>query len=467
MSGFQAFYEAFMSADVSDPDDWSDYEARLVRYQILWAFYENTAYRDIHAWSKQYRQSYGMYKYSRNIYNPAYRIGSFWQSYLWGGSLDLEAGDGSEVPSALPIVTNNEALRPAIGQIWLNSKWASRKSIVTLWGAVMGDVGMRVVDDPERKKVYLSIIHPATIEEIAQDDFGNVKGYSISEMRHDDEEDVDYDYRETASREGQNVIYTTFRDEKPYGFNGMPAQWSEAYGFVPMVMVKHNDIGMDWGWSELFPALSKVREADDLASKVSDQVRKLVDAPWLMAGVKAPGGEVKTTTSASTADRPEPGREQVPMIYAPEGATATPLVAPLDLAAAEQHIKAILEEIERDFPELQADIWTASGDASGRALRVARQKVEGKVRERRASYDDALVRAQQMAIAIGGLRNYAGFSGFGLESYQRGDLDHTIDPNRPVFAADPLDELALAQQQNAVEMQRASLDQQRAMGTGN
>jgi len=162
------------------------------------------------------------------------------------------------------------------------------------------------------------------------------------------------------------------------------------------------------------------------------------------------------TTAAST--RPYPGREEMVALYGPAGAEATPLVAPLDIEATVGYIKDLLAELERDFPELQMDIWTAGGDASGRALRVARQRAEAKVRQRRMAYDDALVRAQMMAVAIGGFRGYEGFSGFGLESYGRGDLDHAI-AKRPVFAQDPMDdmEIELARWQAANEAVKAGV----------
>jgi len=115
-------------------------------------------------------------------------------------------------------------------------------------------------------------------------------------------------------------------------------------------------------------------------------------------------------------------------------------VAPLDIGATAGYIDALLHELERDYPELQMDIWTTGGDVSGRALRVARQRAESKVRQRRTAYDDAVVRAQQMAVAIGGMRKIEGFAGFGLESYASGDLEHSI-AKRPVFAQDPLDDI--------------------------
>ena len=107
VAAYKAFREPYL---VSEPatadDDFSDHEARKLRYAIFWSFYENSAYRNVHSWSTQYRIDYGLYRYIRNIYNPAYRLGEFWKAHLWGGMLDPGAGDGEGVESALPIVVN-------------------------------------------------------------------------------------------------------------------------------------------------------------------------------------------------------------------------------------------------------------------------------------------------------------------------------------------------------------------------
>jgi outer membrane murein-binding lipoprotein Lpp len=103
-------------------------------------------------------------------------------------------------------------------------------------------------------------------------------------------------------------------------------------------------------------------------------------------------------------------------------------------------IAAINAEIERDYPELQMDIW-ASGDTSGRALKVARQRVESKVQERRPGYDATLTAAQRIAMAIGGIRGYPGYEGLAADPREYGTvLDHTIS-HRPVFAPDPMDDI--------------------------
>jgi hypothetical protein len=102
--------------------------------------------------------------------------------------------------------------------------------------------------------------------------------------------------------------------------------------------------------------------------------------------------------------------------------------------------------LEKDYPELRYDSARATGDASAKALREVRKACESKVHGRRVVYDDALVRAHKMALAIGGWRGYEGYEAFDLGSYAAGDLDHSIG-ERTVFLLDPLDRIEEIQAQ--------------------
>lgn len=451
MTGYKAFQDKMMGVDLLDPEHFTDFDARRLRYAILWAMYENTAYSDMHNWSKLYKSRNGLYRYVRAIYNPSYRLGEFWKSRLLGGPLDMDAGDGSIVPSALPIATENEALRPAVAQLWRWSNWQFKKDVLGLRGALLGDGVIKIVDDVVRKKVYMQVVHPGTLKDVTLDPWGNVKGYVIEERRDDPRpgRNGKVRYTEIAERdESDNVFYSTFLDGNPFAWNdSQGAEWSEAYGFVPLVVFQHNNVGLDFGYSELHNGLPKFREIDDLASKLSDQIRKMVDAPWII-GMNKPAKAVKTTSAAGqqTAEEkeanPQPGREEIPMLWAGDGksASALPLVAPLDIGASAGYIKDILANIEQEYPELSTDLHNVQGDISGRALRINRGPAEQRVIQRRPGYDDAIVRTQKMAVAIGGMRGYLGFEGFDLDSYLAGDLNHVIG-DRPVFPRDPQDDL--------------------------
>ncbi len=431
MTGYAAFRSAYLGTDQTNLANFEDYAARKLRYSLLWAMNENNAYDNINAWSQLYKTEYQLYDFIRGIYNPTYRLGEFWKSHLWGGKLDPDAGDGKEIKSALPIITDNKALRPAIAQVWSWSNWQIKKDVYSLRGTILGDGIIKIEDNAALKKVYLSIIHPSKLADLVLDDWGNVKGYSLEEEREDPRRDDGGTamYQELAYRDGENVVYETYLDGELYAWNGVDAAWSVPYGFIPMVFTKHNDVGLDYGWSEIHPALAKFREVDDQASKLHDQIRKAISGGWLMAGMNEPEPD----------DEPE-DRESENMIWTTNTeAHADSLVNNVDVAAVSANIKQLLGELERDYPELNSDLHNVSGDISGRALRINRAPVEAKVQQRRPNYDNALVRAQQMAVAIGGMRKYPGFEGFDLDSYKQGTLDHSIG-DRPVFAKDPLDD---------------------------
>lgn len=452
MVGLQAFREAFVSSNTLDETQFSNWASRRLRYEIFWALYENTVYRDVHNWAKLYRSTFGLYRYIRNIYNPSYRLGEFWKGHLMGGAMDLEAGDGKAVPSCLPIVTDNDAIRPALSQVFRSSNWQTNKDVLSLWGSVMGDVILKVNDDTAKGKVYLQIVNPGTLSSVEKDLAGNIKGYVIEETRLDPEgTNKTVIYKEIASRNGDNVHYQTFKNDSPFAWNGTASDWEEGYGFVPMVAIQHNNVGLEWGWSELHPEQSMFREVDDLASKLSDQIRKMVDSPWLFVGVENPSKRGNSNPSptmtqpTSSSTNKEPGREEIPALYGPIGSDAKPLVSNLDITATSNYIETILKKIERDYPELAQDMNNIQGDISGRALRLHREPIEDKVKQRRASYDDGLVRALQMSISIGAFRSYPAFTAFSLDSFQQGDLTFNIG-DRPVFAKDKADDLDVEQQ---------------------
>jgi hypothetical protein len=456
--GANTFHESYFVSELKHDRlghrhrQWGDYFARYARYSTYWAHYENNVYREIHLWSELLKDTYDLYRYTRSIYSPAYRLGEFWATHILGGSLDPLAGDGVSKPSALPIVTENEAIRAPIAQVWRDSNWQAKKEIWARFGAVMGDSAVMVVDDPVKAKVQFKVVDPRTLRDVSRDSFGNVVAYIIEEQRPDPESRMVTGlpayaiYTEACERVGESIRYATYRNGIPYDWReyaegdpdaGTLTQWTEDYGFVPLVFVQHRDVGQGWGWSELHPSISKLHETDDLASKLSDWIRTAVDCPTMFSGASPPSADGPATGNeivvGDDEDVPK-GRSRIPILYANDPNTRPHfLIAPLDITAASKHIASILAGLVDDHPELLAD--DIGANASGEARKVAREKVEALVLQRRSGYDDAQVRADQMAVSIGAMKGYPGFEGFTVDSYSRGELDHSIGP-RSVFSID-------------------------------
>jgi hypothetical protein len=463
-----SFQESMVSADPLDLRGWGAYLSRMQRYRILWAMYENTTYSDVHAWAAPYRREYSLYRWTRNVYNPAYRLGEFHATHLMGGDLDPEVGDGSERSTALPILTDNPAVRAGLAQLWRDSDWQARKTRWCRWGSALGDVGLKVDDDVAADRVKLCPVSPSHIRHLDIDQYGDVQGYMLEYFRPDPEWTYTPDsasqplvpYTEQVTRDGDDIRFRTYRSGRLYDWHDYPAgtpqekrvgsDWTRPYGFVPFVTVQHIDQGLGWGWAEAFPAMSKIRECDDLGSILTDQARRILNSPWVLNS-KKPAKPLFKKDNAQSQDEwaaqgdttTIPTRDKMSLIWAdPQwngGRPITPvqLVGSMPIGEVLAAIGNILGQLEQDFPEL-ALRGTESGD-SGRARRIPRQQVEAKVHERRANYDAGLVRAQMMALSIGGMNRYRGYEGIDAGSYRRGDLAHRID-KRPVFAVEPMDE---------------------------
>lgn len=464
-AGMSAFREAMLHADprayqtALDFDSFGQWEARCVRYDLFWSLYQNNAYQDLlhKGWATRYKVNFGLYKHIRHLYNPAYRLGEFWAGRLQGGKLDRDAGDGESEQSALPILTDNEAIRPALSRLWIDSHWQVNKEVYGRFGSVLGDVALKVEDDPVDGRMRLRVIHPGKIKWVCRNNSGHLESYIIQEARYDPRSPTDaikyatptsdprtaskaVTYTETAYLDGDTVHYATYLDGSLYPWNGEGAEWDEPYGFIPLYLCQHEPIGMDWGLGCFHSGLSRFREVDDQASGLGDQIRKAIRGPWLLAGVGKGKLVIPNADDPATVNKPDADRSDMPYLTAQEGATATPLVFPLDIVGVAGHIKDLLADIEANYPELLSDTGGISGTPTAEAVRRTRQVASAKVQARRATYDDCLIRAQQGAIAIGGWRGYDGYAGFGLDDIRGGRLDHQVG-HRPVFEVDPLDSL--------------------------
>jgi hypothetical protein len=461
------FKETYLVADPMDHRSWNDYRNRVQRYRVLWAFFENSTYSSAHEWSAELRRAYGLYSWTRSVMSRANQVGEFHASHLMGGKLDLDAGDGNDIPSCLPIKTENNDIRAAIGSIWKWSNWQILKDVYCRTGAVKGDVAIKVVDDPDLGRVFLQVVQPETIKFVEKDRAGNVKGYVIEEFRPDPDWDYQLShgseppyvtYTEICSRSydpatGEySLMYQTFRSGEPYDWHvyeqgeaQIGSTWKVDYGFVPLFMVQHINIGMDWGWSEVHSALPRCRELDDLASCMTDQARKQLNGPWAINSRRpsdATDNKARPTADeVSNSPSLQPGRDsmQIKWIDNPD-LKVVHMVGDMKIDDICKYVDQVNAVLESDLPELASDGGSLSSGSSGRSQKIQRQKAEAKVHQRRASYDDALVRAHKAAISIAAIGGYEGFEAFTEESYELGKLDHSID-KRPVFAVDPMDDL--------------------------
>ena len=457
-----AFRESALVDNLYTSEEFSDFETRKIRYAVYWAMYENTVYSDVHTWAKLFKSQFGLYRFIRSIYTPASELIDFWKTHIFGGVLDTEAGDGTLESSAIPIALKgaaDESLRDAISLVWQNSRWEDNKDVYTGWGASLGDVFLKPVVSPDDGLAYMKVVHPGFVKNAEVTDQGKILSYEIEmPMRDPEHPQRMAKYNEVVTMEGDSVKYTTFKDGKEYGWYG-PATWTYEYGFVPLVKVQHINVGEPWGWSEMHKHRTKFFEVDDMASIMHDQIRKVVNPLWLFKGMSAPKSTAVTMTHTDpTLSNPQADREKLPAIYAGEKADAKALTVDLNLDDVSTEILNTLKAIESAYPELRKEVQNVGGEASGKAIREMRRMAESKVRRRRVAYNNGLVDAHKMTIALAGFHSIPGFEDYKLEDYhdKGSKLSHAIG-DHSVFETDPLDEVEKAFWQAANEAERAGV----------
>lgn len=477
MTGIGAFRRAFLHPETSphisgaEWDAWGRWDARRLRYQINWGLYCNDAFWDeVHRWSMSLKSRNGLYTYIRPNFNPIARLVEFHATHLVGGTLDRDAGDGSQIKSALPIETKSNAVRLGLSHLWRDSRWAIEKDVWARKGAALGDIALKGCDDPHRQCVGMEIVDPGALKWIDRDrKTGRVYSYLLEEIRYDPRKPrpgtlsptVDpaslrnsVTYNEEAWIDGSEVVYRTYLNGGLFDWRCRPdgtpigtasdaePEWRVPYAFIPLVVTQHLPVGLQWGLAEGHTVVSKILELADVGSNLGDYIRRVLNDAVVISGVQTPKDDVKTTGGDDpTIGNPQPGRTKRRMLYLTDpNAKVQHLTQDLDVPGVSGHLQMLRDDVNEDYPELDMDLWK-TGDPSGRALRTARQRAESKVQQRRSSYDESLVLMQRMCLAIGGLRGYEGYIGLGTEDpFRDPKIEHSI-AHRPVFAPDPMDDL--------------------------
>lgn len=418
--GYLAFNQQALVA--SERYTWADRDARLFRYAYNEGYYNNIPYGSSYSAAQKARR--GLYKFIRPINNPAARLVELYVGEVYGGTLDLQELQGG----ALPIETDNDALRPALITLYQDSNWNSGKGLYVRFGAMLGDVAVKVVDDRSQQRVFLEVLHPAKIHSVIRDSRGRIEQARIEYDRREinpatGNAEATYTYAEEITPDE----FRTYRDGKPHAYyvNALGQavdNWHNEYGFVPLELVQHHDMGLGWGVSCFQHALAKIDEINDAWSLLNDSVRKNIDIVWFMRG----------RAGSLEFDRNE--RDQIPILFGGVDAQSpVPMVPNVDIGSAGQNVLNMLGELDRDIPELALHQLRSQGNLTAPGVRAGWSDAINKIVAARASYDTGMVNLNKMGLYMGALNGYRGYETVrGVTGVDDERLDHHV-AERPVI----------------------------------
>ncbi len=384
-------------------------------FDILMAYYEQNGLYDA-----LYSALLAIGQQSENlkgIRNPANRVAEFYAAKLWPGQL----------PAALPIVTANDAIRDPIHQVWQWSNWGNQKQVFARWLAIFGNCFIKVAQTDTR--VFFQLLDPRHLSNLVVDSRGIITATQF---------DTPIGDGETYTEIWDSYGLRTWTHNRGYGADvvklGTPAiqQTYDEIGidFVPIVQVKHRDVGSFLGAGAYQLSIDKIDEANRQASRLYDMLFVHNKNLWTLSAnaVDKTGRPIPAPRlGADDTDTLEVGDNSV--IRLPGNSRLDSLIPKINYADALAILVDYLRELEQDLPELAYyRIPEAGGNLSGRALRLMMTPAIDRVNESRGNAETGLARADAMALSMG--ENAGLWSGLG--TYASGDFQHTFAA-RPVI----------------------------------
>lgn len=425
----------------SDWRGWDDIQSRQSRYEVYDGYYHNVAYLSIASYAESLKQIEKLYKHVRGVYNPVNRVVESYVSKLYGGKLNTQnATDG-----AIVLQDADERLVGAITRLWRNSRWQQKKSLYVRNGGRFGDSFIKVVDDIQRGMTYMEAVNPSMVKDWEVDPTGTLEYLHLEYYipAPADVAMVSGTYEASYVLYGEvwtpDSVYTTIEGKRAAIHTNARGQqvdeWQNEYGFIPAVHVPHIDVGLKSGATPFYTQLHKINELNDLASNLNDAARNQANMPLVMKNAKLGSnndfGSDNSTNQRNRADSPKRDSKRIIEI---SGADADLVGIPptLSLSDGMMPINGLLQELERDMPELALHRLREGNNLTAPGVRSAYDDAIARYQEARGNYNEGLITAQKMGVAIAGMRNYAGFEGYQLQQYFDESLDHMI-ADKPVI----------------------------------
>jgi hypothetical protein len=322
------------------------------------------------------------------LYNPVAEVVDLYQHVFGGAFLPSDDTETEDEPTDIRASARNPLVLPALDRIWQWSNLDVSKQQMCRLAPLHGTCGLRIVavndPDPLRRRVYLKPEHPRLISDVEQDARGNVSAimleYEVTEGLGDAQEIV------RVREELDKQEFRIYRDDR------LTSAEPNALGVVPYVLLRHQDTGDAFGLNAFYRARSPIDRLNALMTHVNTQIHEHVKVDWLIATSGDPPVRFELT-----------GRNVIYVKLAAGAPTplVEPMVASLNLADAISQATLLIGQIENRLPELKATSGVYLSGQSGETIAQLRAPAEHRLGLARATYEDALIRAQQICLSWG------------------------------------------------------------------
>lgn len=344
----------------------------------------------------------------KGLRNPTFRSVEFYASKVLGSDLEL--------------TSENEAILPAIAQVWKWSNFDNLSTVLSRNLAMLGDVFVKVVKPTDRERVYFQLIDPSFVVDFDEDERGNLTWIRIEQPmseRGPDGKSSNYLHVEVWDKilgtyrrwkvSGPQALLSPIDMVQDLSRFGPPAEeiplTAMGITFVPFVHARFRDIGEPRGVAAIMPAYDKIHEANLMATRLHQLLFRHNNVTQaIQSAGRDPTGRPIPPPAVGGVTQTDDGTVTLGddnFLKFPAGWEMVQLVPQLAYAEALSILDSHMQEIARDLPELAYYTLRDQGQLSGVAVRLLLGDAEDRALEARGNLEAVLIRADQMALTMG------------------------------------------------------------------
>lgn len=297
-----------------------------------------------------------------------------------------------------------EAWEAARKQVFAWSRWSTDGVLYVHRGAQYGVSALKVADLRDVERVVISPVDPTKLLlDVPNPYLDPTQSIYV-------EERGDVQYAEVIDAERVR-LFVDARLEREY---------DNPLGFVPYVEVRHIENGDELGECTYEHSIPLLNEVNELASYLADIIKKNAEPQWAISGADG-------TDMVKSGDN---------IWFLPQGATAHPLLANVDIDGVLAFVETVAGNLKESLPELAFDELKSKDQIATATVELQLMELTLKVKRMRPNYDAGLVAALRLA---GRAAATMGLSDIAL-------LDDDLlafDDERPVLPLDPITEATL------------------------
>lgn len=447
------------------------------RVAILRSYYESTAYARLGDAAN--RRGVGGLKL---IDNPAYQSVEFYPAHLFPGSLsealpirlpqdetpEPEPGTQEElevVPEQPGEPDTGEALRGAIRQVWIWSRWESEKQVYARWLARDGEAWLQAATREDESgtvtRSYIQMIDVMNVSEFEEDERGNLTWLRLDVPLEDDDGQVWWHtevwdkaedlHRVWIHRLGPDADLEALGDPNPLSESGRDPETGQlvleetgevdetitslGFDFVPYVRVPFIDDGGERGIGVYQKFLIPIDEINRAVNRLHDTYFAY-DRPRMVLKRNESGKppvDLRPDVDEDEDGEADEVRVGDEIMYRlPGNASLESMIPTIPYEWGIELIEKRVQRLSESLAEIRFFQDVDQGDPSGISRRLRLAPAVSRAKEARTNAEAGLIRATQMCLTLGALNGL--FDGIG--TYEDGDFDFEIEPREILHVSD-------------------------------